>query len=149
MNIFNYNRIDLVVKYLYFKKVLLENCYNKKLYIDIYKKHIMQRTNGTEREKNSIKDFLTSNEKLFNSMKINGWNKNVVVPVYKEGGLDRRKGGSHRLGCAKALGLAPKIEIREGQGIFWTVDELCQCLTEEELKEVLYHWALLNLKCTK
>lgn len=79
-NLFDYRRLDLVVKYLYAKEILEKpyNDYCTDCYKDLYIRHILMRTMGVEPvdvfgkpcEKVNIDDYINSFKNLIESIKI-------------------------------------------------------------------------------
>jgi hypothetical protein len=102
------NRLDLVCKYLLFKQI--ESKSIDENIIDIYNRHIMMRTGGTEntdrfidnqRTKSTLTDYLEGAKSLFVSMKTKGFDFSFPIPCY-EGGIEN---GAHRIACSIALGI--------------------------------------------
>ena len=108
-NIFDYRRLDLVVKYLYAKEILEKpyNDYCTDCYKDLYIRHILMRTMGVEPvdvfgkpcEKVNIDDYINSFKNLIESIKNNGFDENCPVPFCD--GLIAN--GAHRIAAAAAL----------------------------------------------
>ncbi len=146
MNLFSINRLDLIIKYLYFKKVLLEKHPNSKFYEEMYMRHIMGRNGCNEignLNKNSPADFLRESKKLFDSMKNEGFCTSTLPIIGKlNGGLYE---GAHRIACAEALNIRPKVEIRDRKWRTWKMEEILGSIGKENDLIIFYYWCMLNI----
>lgn len=151
-NFFIARRLDLVAKYLYLK--------NRK--VNLYRKHLEQRTGGKERrdyflgrskdlKKNSVDDYEDAFLKLLKSMSEKGFDPEYPIPMYS--GTLLPENGAHRLVCSHFLGINPVIKWISGYGgsewknEFFDSNNLIY--SQEEQAAILYNWALLNNKfCT-
>lgn len=104
--LFNHNRLDLVVRYLYGREILEKdlNDYSKDVYKDLYTRMVLLRTMGTEPHKEgeatvkkSINDYYSSFYKLIKDIKINGYNESFPVKITLDGLLSD---GAHRVSAA-------------------------------------------------
>lgn len=152
MNYFNFNRLDLVLKYLYFRKVFIEKSPDKDFYKNLYIKHILSRTGGNEPcnvynkddfKKKNIEEYLKCSEKLFLSMKKNGYDKDRPILVSEENCV---KNGSHRLACSRALSLTPLVKNVKDKRIDWGFSDLARFANETEMNEIIYRWLELNIE---
>jgi hypothetical protein len=102
------DRLDIACKYLFFEE--LENPTPDDFIINLYTKHIFERTQGCEKKdkmipyqikKKKIKDYIKHAKELYNSMKKNGFKKKFPVPYYENGITN----GAHRIACALCLNI--------------------------------------------
>ncbi len=129
--LFNYKRLDLVVKYLYAKELLEKegNVYSTTCYEDLYVRHILMRNMGIEppdiygkvSNKQNIEDFDKNFKSLLLSVKNNGYNKNSPIPVC--GNLIAN--GAHRVAVCATLNMPVYVENAE-QGYTWDFDWFCE-----------------------
>lgn len=106
----NGHRIDLVIKFLYFKA--LDTSINLSFFENLYLKHILQRTGGIEppdvselnkdTSKVEVSQYLDDAKKLFKSIKENGYDPTFSIPISSRGLI---LNGAHRLACAKYFGI--------------------------------------------
>lgn len=105
----NSNRFDFIFKFLYLK--YKEN--NKDFFSKMYLENIRAFNNFHEEEpsdgipKESAEDFLNSFDKLYNSIKANGFDSNQIIPIGDNGEISD---GAHRLICAAILNLSVPVE---------------------------------------
>jgi hypothetical protein len=101
-------RLDIVCKYLLFKE--FEKTKFDENIINLYKKHILNRTGGVEKIdmhlpnqpiKNNLNDYMQSAKNLYRSMKETGFSLNFPIPYYQNG----IENGAHRIACSIALNI--------------------------------------------
>ena len=155
MNLFPSHRLDLIIKYLYFKRpdlVAFKGDETVNIYERMYKQHIMQRTGAQEKatskekdlglkDKTSIEDYITRAEELKSSMLKEGFKKEHEVSVYECGAP---LNGAHRIACAKALGIDPVYKVVKGKGLKWDFYELSGFLDMDCMLAIMHEWARLN-----
>ena len=114
-------RLDMVSKYLYLKEYSEKGSLKPSSFIyKVYKSQIDALTNGTYTEpntpsKNSISKFTGAFEKLFDSIRENGFQCDGELITF---GKDHVPGdGAHRLSAAAFLGLEVPVREREGNGV--------------------------------
>ncbi len=114
-------RLDMVSKYLYLKEYSEKGSLKASSFIyKVYKSQIDALTNGTYTEpntpsKNSIARFTGAFEKLFDSIRENGFQCDGELLTF---GKDHVPGdGAHRLSAAAFLGLKVSVDEREGNGV--------------------------------
>jgi hypothetical protein len=110
LRFFTHDRLDLVVKYRFFKA--LKNGTAAANDEEMYVKHILGRTGGVEpgrRHKTSVEMYLVAARALFHNMMVHGFNKRKPISVDQWG---RLRDGAHRLACATLLGLDVPISYR-------------------------------------
>ena len=103
LKLFTHDRLDLVVKYRFFK-TLSEGTPAKEIE-EMYIRHILCRTGGIEpgsSTKVSIGMYVAAARDLFRSIEANGFRKEKPVVVDQWG---RLRNGAHRLACATVLGV--------------------------------------------
>lgn len=145
----NPKRLDIIVKYLYFKSLTRNNSnFYKDIYRDMYLNIIRHRTKGVEpvdrrnrnqKSKKTLSDYESSAKDLLKSMQDNGFNRDYYIPIKKNGFPEN---GSHRWACALALGVKPYVRVVRGRGLSWGIKELG--LSEQELDLVLYNAVRLS-----
>lgn len=142
----NFDRLDLIIKYLYFKNIEKSN-YLKVYYEDLYKRHIINRNGAKEKNlspdskpKNNINDFIEQSKSIYKNIKEKGFSKNYLVKMDKNNLL---VDGSHRLSCSLSLGIEPFIEKVE-KGIVWGIKDLSKFTKKHELHDIIYHWCIMN-----
>ncbi len=98
----SYKRIDVIPKYLY--AIHKDKGITSKWAENLYKEHIKVFNGGFEKypEKNSVEDFLKHFDKLLDSIKNKGFDKNSSISIDKENILLH---GSHRFGASLAYNL--------------------------------------------
>ena len=105
-------RLDLVVKYRYFLHL---RDGGKPGAVELYRWHIIQRTNGVEPGswKLCIADYESSAFELLRSMRTEGFKVSMAVPIGSNG---RIRGGAHRTACALVLDYHVAIRCLEKAG---------------------------------
>lgn len=142
-NFFVGKRLDLVVKYLFFKKKST----------DLYEKHIELRTNGVEPKdpysdkcgaKNDVSDYSASFKELYESIDTHGFDKKYPVPLYKSSLFPAN--GAHRIAAAAALEIEPEVVyFEDGNGAAWCEKEFStDVFSQHERMQILYQWCKLN-----
>ena len=110
-DLFDYRRLDLVVKYLYAKEILEKpsNDYCTDVYKDLYIRHILMRTIGEEPAYNQVASGKENADKyieqfqcLINSIKNQKFSAEFPVPFNTLTNLPAN--GAHRIAAAAALG---------------------------------------------
>ena len=150
--VLNRCRLDVVLKYLFFRS--LTGLERRDVWEPFYRKHILERTKGFEprdsfqkrvSSKRSVDDYVTACETLLQSFQSGGFDANFPVPVSSE---DKLLNGAHRLACALATN--QPILIAPGQlgssrpwGFQWFAD---RAYPPELLAALLYHYAHLTTK---
>lgn len=136
-------RLDLVVKYRYF--LHLRDGGNAEA-AELYRWHIMQRTNGVEPGswKLCIADYESSAFELFRSMQMKGFSVSKAVPIGSNG---RIRGGAHRIACALVLDYHVAVQRLEKPGrSIWGADWfLANGMPVPQVKELLQECESLRL----
>ena len=128
IRLFNYQRLDLIVKWLFAKDLLNKqyNDYQSNSHKDLYIRTILMRTMGIEPinihsdvVKNNANDYVSQFENLINSIKKVGYLKESPVPISSDNLL---LGGSHRIAASMALNEDIYIEYFNKPGITWNFE---------------------------
>lgn len=121
IELFNPQRMDLAVKYLYAKAVL-HGCFSHAAE-SLYLRHIFFRTNGAEpknefgnSEKNSLEDYKKQMIALCQAMQNRGFDKNCPVPLGRNNAV---LNGAHRIAVAAALNMNIEAEFFDKEASRW------------------------------
>lgn len=130
-NLINYNRLDLIVKYLYAREILERenNDYTTNVYKDLYIRHILMRNMGIEPQrdyepnnKNCVDDFCNDFENLVIDIKNKGYDINKPVKIGKN---NLPENGAHRISISALLDQEIPVEIVE-HGWEWNFNWFCE-----------------------
>lgn len=130
-NLINYNRLDLIVKYLYAREILERenNDYTTNVYKDLYIRHILMRNMGIEplrdyepNNKNCVDDFCNDFENLVIDIKNKGYDINKPVKIGKN---NLPENGAHRISISALLDQEIPVEIVE-HGWEWNFNWFCE-----------------------
>lgn len=149
LELFTARRLDLVVKYLFFRALAEER--DVALYESLYRRHIERRTAGVEpvdfstgqlSAKRSTDAYLHGCHTLLDSMRREGFREADAVPVAPGGALAN---GAHRVACALALGLRVPIRHHPQAGPAWDFAWFEQNqFSAAEISLILRHWVTLH-----
>ncbi|MFW6025760.1 MAG: hypothetical protein ACOCRX_05395 [Candidatus Woesearchaeota archaeon] len=91
------NKLDVIVKLMYIRKYIEEINNNGG---ELYKKLILKRTGGIQKNKDSLEEYFNDFNKLIKSFRKYGYKKEFPIPVSSSGDKNIILDGSHRLACS-------------------------------------------------
>jgi len=150
--LFSPARLDLMVKYMWFRAQangVLEGPAQ-----DLYRRHIMARTGGSEpadlsgkvSPKTSFDAYIEHAHTLLNGMQSRGYDPGAAVPLGCDG---LPLNGAHRIACAAWLGLDVALERHEREGIAWDMRWfLAHGFSRSDLALMLREYVLLTAERT-
>lgn len=155
-NLFNYKRLDLIVKYLYAKEILEENKndYSSEVYKDLYIRHIILRNMGIEpkrhyekQNKFNIGDFCFNFRTLLESMQKRGFDTNNPIRISKDYYIEN---GAHRIAISQLLGLEIPYLAESTVKNLWNFDWFDKNgFTTEDKQRILKCFVDINIEnCT-
>ncbi len=138
--LFDIDRLDIVIKYLYINAFITNN--NIEYYKEIYKKHIYRRTFGFEGSKRKIDDYLFEFDKLINSVKTKGYlGEPIPISNINTGIID----GAHRLACCLYFNIDIPVKYVNKKALSWNIDWFIDnYFSYEELKLILDNFGCIN-----
>jgi len=138
------DRLDVSIKLLLARHILNASEIEDEQINDIYKRHILQRTQGKEPEslgKNCLDDYQKQFRQLINSIRSEGFSDEFAIPIDTHG---RILNGAHRLAAALALQLdrVPVVRMPSSwNGLEWGMGWFLQNgFSPEEINLLLQQW---------
>jgi hypothetical protein len=146
------SRLDIVLKYLFFRS--LSGAADRAQWEAFYRKHIQDRTGGTEppdnfQEQDTIKgtvdDYVLACETLFRSFQRDGFDPSYPIPVSVS---QKLLNGAHRIACALATDNTVVVApVRRGTRPPWGFQWFLDRGYPHDLKAaLLYHYAHLTTR---
>lgn len=152
LQLFTPQRMDLVVKYMFFQT--LASGIKTEQTEALYRKHILSRTGGIEPSetegmaptKNGMDDYLQAARDLWTNMSTKGYDPAFPVPLGPNGLLFN---ASHRVACAARLGLTVPVVQHPLNGRRWDFNWFqSQGFTHDELALLLENYVRLTASKT-